>query len=152
MRARAVLHQLTPPVIQTAWRRRRSASTWEYVGEHWPDEPELGWDSQGVVDAYRRKLPEFRAAIAAPACIGRANRTRPRLGAGAIPPERRARGRVRRRAGREGRDHISVLDWGGGFGFLSFVIAELFPDLDVDYSVKDVPSVVHAGAGSSFPT
>jgi hypothetical protein len=35
---------------------------WEYAGEHWVAGAGFAWDAQGVVDAYRRKLPEFRPA------------------------------------------------------------------------------------------
>jgi putative methyltransferase (TIGR04325 family) len=144
MRARAVLQQITPPVVQSAWRRRRSPSTWEYVGEQWPADPGPGWDTQGVVDAYRRKLPEFRAAIAAPTGLGVS--TEPVSGVTPAQYHQNVALEVAYAVARasDRRDHISVLDWGGGFGFLSFVIAELFPDLVVDYTVKDVPSVARA--------
>ena len=40
---------------------------------------------------------------------------------------------------------MSILDWGGGFGLLSLVVAEMFPDLEVDFHVREVPLVAQAG-------
>src|SRR5262249_1658036 len=144
VRARAVLQQLTPPIVHSAWRRRRSPPTWEYVGERWPDDPGQGWDTHGVVETYRRKLPAYRAAIATPLGFGVSSEAE-----SSVTPKQYNQNVVLELAyavarAREGRDRISVLDWGGGFGLLSFMLTELFPDLAVDYSVKEVPSVVRA--------
>jgi len=149
MSVRAGLRQITPPIVASAWRtaRRRGSrrpADWEYLGGDWVDDPGAGWNATGVVSAYRRKLPEFRRAIAAPSCIGVS--TEAAIGTGVSAYHQNvaleyayalARASARDR-------HVSVLDWGGGFGFMSFIIAELFPDLVVDFHVKDVPLVVAA--------
>jgi len=97
-----------------------------------------------VVDSYRRKLPEFRRAIAAPGCIGVP--TEALLGTSPAQYDQNVLLEYAYAVARTsaGRDRISILDWGGGFGFLSFVVAELFPELTVDFHVKDVASVARA--------
>jgi putative methyltransferase (TIGR04325 family) len=142
------IKRVVPPIALDGWRaaRRkysRRPPSWEFVGYEWVDD-DPGWDSAGVVEAYRQKLPRFRQAIVAPAPIG--------VGSEAIATEAanpydqnvvlecayavsRARGP---------RSQLSILDWGGGFGYTSFVVRELFPDLDVDFHVRDVPRVVAA--------
>jgi putative methyltransferase (TIGR04325 family) len=98
-----------------------------------------------VVDAYRDKLPRFRAAIKAPAPIGiltEANSDATHASSyhqNVILEFAYAAARARGEA-----SHLSVLDWGGGFGYLSFVLAELYPDLIVDYHVRDVPLVAES--------
>lgn len=39
----------------------------------------------------------------------------------------------------------SILDWGGGLGYYYKLARALFPELEVDYHVKDVPAVAAAG-------
>ena len=127
MRARAALHQIMPPIVVSALRRRRRpAPKWEYVSEEWINDDGPGWDAEGVVDAYRRKLAVFREAIAAPSPIGVATEAGSGVGLSQYHQnEVLEYAYAVARAARD-RDRISILDWGGGFGFMSFVVAELF--------------------------
>ena len=52
-----------------------------------------------------------------------------------------ALGRVARR-----RDVVSVLDWGGSVGHYYVYARALFPDLRLDYVIKDLPALCAAGA------
>jgi len=42
---------------------------------------------------------------------------------------------------------ISVLDWGGGFGWYYNIAKSLLPDLKIDYHCRDVPAMVASGHG-----
>jgi len=149
MALKAGIQRVVPPIALDGWRaaRRRASRrppSWEFVGYQWVDDGAPGWDSDGVVEAYRAKLPRFRAAIAAPAPIGvrteaispaTANEYHQNVILEYAYAVSRARGT---------RTALSILDWGGGFGFASLVVRELYPDLDVDFHVRDVPRVVEA--------
>src|SRR4029079_19666251 len=52
--------------------RRHAPPEWEYVPEAWARARSglRGWEDHTVLDAYRAKLPEFRAAVAGPAPLG----------------------------------------------------------------------------------
>ena len=139
MSVRAALHQITPPILMSWWRRlrRRLAGLpphpWEYLGEEWVDGGGPGWDTEGVVAAYRAKLPLFQRAIEAPACIGVSTEAVSGIDANSYHQNVILEYAYAVARASAGRDRISILDWGGGFGFLSFVIAELFPDLTVEF-------------------
>ena len=149
MDPRASLKRVTPPIVLDGvreYRRRRSKALpdWTFLGHDWPEETGPGWNAVGVVDAYRRKLPTFRDAIAAPAPIGVTTEALSAPTADAYHQNVILEHAYAVARASAGRDRISVLDWGGGFGFLSFVIAELFPELEVDFHVCEVPLVVDA--------
>jgi putative methyltransferase (TIGR04325 family) len=144
MRARAFLRGVTPPYFVAAARNvrsrdRRPPHRWEYVGTAWVNGDADGWNAESVSGHYARKLDTFRAAIAAPSCIGVA--TEALLGCTASQYDQNiALGyayAVARAA--SGRKQVSILDWGGGFGFMAFLTRELFPELQIDFHVKEVP-------------
>lgn len=45
----------------------------------------------------------------------------------------------------KGKDKISLLDWGGGVGHYYKLAKSLFPDLEIDYTCKDMPKLCSAG-------
>ena len=45
----------------------------------------------------------------------------------------------------QGKSSISVLDWGGGFGWYYNIAKSLFPSLKIDYHCRDVPTMVAQG-------
>jgi putative methyltransferase (TIGR04325 family) len=138
---------ITPPYVRAAARRIRGKKpwhAWEYLGTEWVDDGEEGWSSTSVADHYAQKLPTFRSAIEAPNCIGVPTEALLACEPGAYDQNIALEYAyaVTRAAG--GRDRLSILDWGGGFGYMAIVVRELFPDLDVDFHVKEVPSTAEA--------
>src|SRR3954453_22489982 len=136
MRGREALRQITPPVFMTAYRRvKKRPPTWEHLGPVWVEDDGPGWDSPGVVDAYVEKLPAFRAAVSSPAPIGVRTEALSEPTPNAYHQNvalEYAYAVARARGPRKG---LSILDWGGGFGYMSLVVGELFPDDDVDFHV-----------------
>jgi putative methyltransferase (TIGR04325 family) len=154
MSRRDVTNDWVPPALYRGYRRarRRLAGlppAWEYAGDTWPagdDElaDDAGWESPTVVEHYRAKLAPFRAAVAGTGSIGVPTEAL----AGVVPRQYEqnvvlsyAYAVARASAHRE---QITVLDWGGGYGYLSFVIAALFPGLRVDFHVKEMPNIARA--------
>ena len=123
---------------------------WELVPEGWArahDPLIQGWDVDPVVEAYRRKLPAFRAAVEGTGPLGVA--TSP-----AFPP---GRPNVREQnlvlafayalalASRNA-DRCSVLDWGGGLGFHYLLARALLPPgVELDYHCKEVSALCAYG-------
>jgi putative methyltransferase (TIGR04325 family) len=149
MDGRTMIRQVTPPFVMTGARRVRArfhqaAPSWEFVGYDWPEDSGGGWNSAGVVRAYQAKLSTYRRAIRSPQPIGV-----PTEALMATAPSLYDQNLALQyayavaRAGM-GRDRVSILDWGGGYGFMAFLVAELFPDLRVDFHVKEVPAVASA--------
>jgi putative methyltransferase (TIGR04325 family) len=147
MRGRTVLRGLTPPYVVALARRirkRQPAPSWEYVGTTWTEDIGDGWNGGNVAESYAQKLPEFGAAITSPNCIGvptealldcTADQYYQNIALGYGYAVARAMA---------GRGRVSILDWGGGFGFMAMIVRELFPGLEVDFHVKEVPSTARA--------
>ena len=45
----------------------------------------------------------------------------------------------------QGRQSLSLLDWGGGAGEYGLIARALFPDADIDYYCRDLPGVTSVG-------
>ncbi len=149
MQGRAVLRGITPPFVATGVRRlRQRGSTqpaWEYLGTEWVDDRRCRMERAG---GRRRVSPEV-AEVSRCDRGARVHRRRDRSALLDCSPRQYDQNVVLEYAyavarASAGRDHISILDWGGGFGFMSFVVRELFPDLDVDFHVKEVPPTAAA--------
>lgn len=116
---------------------------WEHVPTGW-ERPDA-WSSDSVIAAYRDKLPRFRRAVAAPNPLGVP--TEALLGVEPAVYEQNVMLEyvfaVTLAARR--RHEISVLDWGGGFAFLSFVADSVLPSVALDYHVKELPRIADAG-------
>jgi putative methyltransferase (TIGR04325 family) len=105
-----------------------------------------GWNDESVVNAERSKWEEFRALVASSAPLG-------------FSHEQPALGDVRNlyhhnihlafafalaRAAQGGRS-VSVLDWGGGLGHYYLLARSLYPALELEYHVKEMPAIAAAG-------
>ena len=141
--------------ITRAIRRRVGPAEWEYVPEGWARATELGatplrgWDVESVAEAYRTRVAEFEELLAGtePLAIPTS------ASVAGTPPNVNDQNTIlvfalaltRAWAGR-GDDAVSVLDFGGGFGFYSFLARALLPDTAaIDYHVEEVATVCEAG-------
>jgi putative methyltransferase (TIGR04325 family) len=119
----------------------------EYVPEGWARNVR-GWDSAGVERAYRRRWPEFAAALAGSGTLGIAHE---------VPTEQRVVrddpgwhdvvttfGYVLARAARR-RDRLTMLDWGGGPGHYALLARALLPEVELEYHSRDLPRLARLG-------
>ena len=127
--------------------RREPAPEWEYVPEG-RSRAVRGWDVPGVAAAYRRRWPEFVAAVSGPGTLGIAHEV----------PEGRpvvvddpgwhdvvmTFGYVLARAAR-GVERPSLLDWGGGPGHYYVLARALLPEAELDYHSRDLPLLAALG-------
>ena len=120
---------------------------WEYVPEGFA---RLfgGWDGGTVGEAYAEKWPEWVEAIRAPAPLGVYHES-----VSGVPLAREDVGAhnmllsfayVLARAA-YGREHLRVLDWGGGLGHYEALARSVMPELELDWHCREVPGVVRAG-------
>ena len=150
-----------PPALVDAARRVRPAGTpgdWSYVAQAWPSgpAPTNGWDAESVAATQVSRWPAFLRAIegTAPLAVSyESTRLEQHDTQGvALPGYAYAShnaivtfGYVVARAA-HGRDRISVLDWGGGLGHHYQLARALLPEVELEYSCHDVPSLRDAGA------
>jgi len=153
-RIQRVAKELTPPVVARAARRARDASRrtppeWEFVPEGWARAVSAmrGWDDDSVLDAYRAKLPGFRAATAGTGPLAQATSAAVPIGPGSVVHQNTTLvfTYALLLASRE-RRHLSVLDWGGGLAFHSFVARAVLPaTVELDYHCQELPQLCALG-------
>jgi putative methyltransferase (TIGR04325 family) len=120
---------------------------WEMVpeaDEFWSSTD--GWLHESVLAAQLSKWPDFLHSVDGPKALGQSHEAA--AGAAAdysthntIMSFAYVLGRVA-----QGRESVSVLDWGGGLGHYYVYSRALFPSLGLDYVVKDFPGFCEAGA------
>lgn len=159
---RKLVRGLAPPLILAAAREgrrrvRREPPEWEFVGRAWPAAPRTrqprGWNEPSVARRYAAVWERYRAA---------ADSTLPL----SIVPEQAAGHDLAREPYDEydvmfhnvtmtfayalaqsarRRERLAVLDWGGATGHFYLLARALFPDLALDYAVKEVPETARVG-------
>jgi putative methyltransferase (TIGR04325 family) len=125
--------------------------------QHWPVEWEIvpdtqavwssgeGWGHESILQAQLDKWPDFLRSVEGPRALGQSHEA----AAGAEADYRTHNtimsfGYALSRAA-EGRQTLSVLDWGGGLGHYYVYARALCPALNLDYTVKDLPGFCEAG-------
>lgn len=154
-RGRRWARAVTPPIVAAGVRRLKQRGRsparpeWEYVPEGWARARDdvRGWNVESVVDAYRKKLPAFRAAVSGPGPLAIAT-------SAAVPvgePNATEQNQILAFAyalflASRDTDRLSILDWGGGVGYFSLLARTLLPaTVEIEYHCKEVPLVCEAG-------
>ena len=121
-----------------------SPPEWEYVPEGWAY-PARGWEAEAVADAYARKWPGYLAAIEAPKPLGVHHETAEVLTGDAGAHNMLVTFAYVLALASHGRDRLSVLDWGGGFGHYHALARSVLPAVELDWHVKETPAVAARG-------
>jgi putative methyltransferase (TIGR04325 family) len=153
-RWRAVVRDLMPPVVIRGLRRVRHRARFGVGTERrriegsWPEAGE-GWNHESVAQAYARNWDSFRRALTPPGPLGIVYEVPP--GAQVIRDNPAAHNDVMtfayvlgRAALRRG-GSVSLLDWGGATGHFALLAEALYPDLNVEYHCREVPTVCATG-------
>ncbi len=124
---------------------------WEYVPEGFARASDLrvkGWNVDAVVEANRAKWPGFVHAVES----GRTLAVYHETVEGEEPPAEDPSAQTMLLAyayvlalAAQGRERISVLDWGGGSGHYFVIGRAAVPGVELDYHVKDVPKLAALG-------
>jgi putative methyltransferase (TIGR04325 family) len=119
---------------------------WEYVPEGW-SRPARGWDAPAVEAAYRRRWPEFVAAVQGTGPLGIAHEVPEHQSVVRDDPGWHNAvltfGYVLALAARDNR--VSVLDWGGGPGHYYVLARALLRGVELDYHSRDLPRLAAFG-------
>jgi putative methyltransferase (TIGR04325 family) len=149
---RAVRRTPAPLVRPLRWLWARvGVAEWEFVPEGWSrhaDARVRGWDVPEVAAQYEARWDEFCALVRGPAPIAVIHEGR--IGTSLANDDLGAHnavvsyGYVLACAARR-RDRLAILDWGGALGHHYVLARELLPDVEVDYTCKELPSVCARG-------
>ena len=133
-----------PPAPGPAAAEPEPLPEWEYVPDGWEHEAK-GWSVDSVARGYREKWADYLAAIAAPNALGVHHETAT-VTTGDVGAHNMlvSFAYVVALAG-QGRDRLSVLDWGGGLGHYHALARSAVPGLELEYHVKETPAVSAAG-------
>jgi putative methyltransferase (TIGR04325 family) len=117
---------------------------WEYIPEGW-SYPTRGWDSEAVADAYARKWPDYLAAIEAPKPLGVHHETAAVLTGDVGAHNMLVTFAYVLALAAHGRQALSVLDWGGGFGHYQALARSVLPEVELDWHVQETSAVAARG-------
>ena len=158
-----VIKQLAPPVFVTLlrWVLRANGRVvvlgrqpdWEVVPEGWRDDDarSRGWDHPSISATQAAKWNGFLAMVAGSSPLGVSPESPP----GAAPSASVHNTLITfayvlaRTALTVGTGRVSVLDWGGGLGQYYHVARAVLPEIELDYTVKDLPVMCRAARSLS---
>ena len=158
-KATRLANYLTPPIlIEAASRLRRTIRyaitrekemiEWEYIPEGWRAEqsdPHIkGWNVNSVLEAYKKKWPDFVRSVQSTAPFGVAPEDAP-TPANVIFHNIMMSYAYALALSSRHKSALSMLDWGGGIGHYYIISQAVLPDVEIDYHCKDVPVLAEHG-------
>lgn len=154
MMLKEVIRQVTPPAIiplaKRLWAGRRSFVEWEYIPEGWAyarTHPEVkGWNVRDVLEAYKRKWPQFVAMVQATGPLGVTHESSLTTNEDIISHNTMMAFAYVLALAAHKKDRLSMLDWGGGIGHYYLLAQVLLPGVEIEYHCKDVPVLCEHGA------
>ena len=131
---------------------------WEYAPEGWrrtTSDPHLtGWNVAGVADAYRSKWESYLRALEGPAPLGIYHEVQEgeEVGTDDVAAHNMlvSFAYVLALASR-GKERISLLDWGGGIGHYAVLAERVLPDVEIDYTCRELPRIVQVARELGAP-
>jgi putative methyltransferase (TIGR04325 family) len=145
---------ITPPVFIyfAKWLRTRHKSEieWEYIPEGWAYADKhrevKGWNVQNILDVYKIKWPQFVSMVQGTEPLGVAHESDLTTNADINSHNAMmAFGYVLSLAAHK-KDHLSLLDWGGGIGHYYLLAQALLPNVEIEYHCKDIRILSEYGA------
>jgi len=150
--ARSIARNVLPPIVvkairsATRGRRRYDPPDWEYLPGGWPDESTRlrGWDSEAVVSTQLSRWEAFVESVGGTGPFGLSHEAAiPEIDY-AVHNTVMSFAYVLARAAPD-RARLSMLDWGGGIGHYYVYARALMPELTLDYTCFDLPTLAQGG-------
>lgn len=123
----------------------------EFYSQEWPDgDPRLAaWTHPSIVETQRKKWPQFKELVRAPGLLGIVHEAVPLsnnilLGHNEIMTFAYVLGKSYALFSPV-QPWFSVLDWGGGSGHYAALASELYPEIPMVYTVRDLHSLCALG-------
>jgi putative methyltransferase (TIGR04325 family) len=143
------LRQIIPPIVieLAKWLRDHlSKAPVEYIPE-WPDATR-GWNVESIADMHARNWPDYIMSLHKPSPLGVGQA--PYVGRDVDPWDIINHNNLISFAAvlgmaAQGRDRLSLLDWGGGIGHYGALAQALMPELALDYYCQDMPRFCEVG-------
>lgn len=145
MARRVVPRPLRRQLKRLLRRRFKKTIAWEYVPQGWRarelDADIKGWDVSSVLDAYRAGWPVFVEHVRGTGPLGFWYEARDRNCSDPIAHNIAMSYAYALAVASRRRAELSMLDWGGAIGHYYLLSRELFPDLTIEYHLKEVPAM-----------
>lgn len=132
---------LKPDIVKT------ETTAWEYLNDCWPttDDRDQGYDTQDRIDKLRKNwdsfLAKYKGTKPLGSLVGTFNPATPNnLEQNIFMTYASILGLANRK-----KEKLSILDWGGGCGDYYLISKALFPEVQLDYHIKELPLVCQAG-------
>jgi putative methyltransferase (TIGR04325 family) len=128
-----------------AWLNR--SGEWEYRGRAWPhgDTTLRGWDSSAVAASQASKWHALAASAQGAYPLGMSLESRAPSNADYGTHNTVMAFAYVAGLAALGKAAISILDWGGGLGYYGLLARSLYPNLTIDYHVRELPAFAAAG-------
>lgn len=152
MNFRRIALKLAPPIVVEAFlkltgRAAPKPSRYQALGPQWPlpSGANPGWDDAAIARSQAARWQAWCDACASPAALDVPHE------AAEPKPRNLAFHNIHMSFGyvlalsAQGRDRISMLDWGGGLGHYSVLASSLMPHVHIDYHCKDLPAFCEQG-------
>lgn len=141
-RLREALKRCLGPRILKILAKRRGQERF-YFGPRWPTDAGKGYDDPSSDEVWHRRWPTLFASIAGTNVLSL--RADAEVGHDLAGHNMLMTFLFVLARASHGKDHLSVLDWGGAMGQYGLVARRLLPDVKIDYVVKDFAGVCSLG-------
>jgi putative methyltransferase (TIGR04325 family) len=137
---KSIISQCLPPILLEFLQHCKSFNKnveWGYIPEGW-DYPARGWNENSVATTNGRRYHQIKNRIETTRIFGYSHESpssSPQFDL-AYHNLIMVFGYVLARISWK-KDHLSMLDWGGGLGQYSLIAKRLMPDLKIDYTCKE---------------
>jgi hypothetical protein len=145
---RLLLKAVVPPflwVAAGALLKRKQLPDWTLCPQGFDGTQSRGWNLARVAESERARFAVFREKVVAPAHLGVAHEVEDVRAEHPWAHNLAMTWGYVLASAAAGQTHLSVLDWGGGLGHSFLLARSLWPDLTLDYSVKDLTEMVKVG-------
>ena len=154
MTMKDIIKLVTPPVFIHLAKQlqceRHPHVEWEYIPEGWAyseTHPEVkGWNVQDVLETYKKKWPQFVAMVQGTVPLGIAHESSLTTNEEILSHNKMMAYAYALALAAHKKDHLTMLDWGGGIGHYYLLAQALLPDVEIEYHCKDVPVLCEYGA------
>jgi len=150
MPIRDVVRDWIPPAALRVIRRIRGRPgpvEWEYCPEGWRTvDPRLtGWNAESVAETQKRLWPRFLEIVRGTGPMGLFHTEPEPTGLDILGQNNILAFGYALALTAHKKDRVSILDYGGGIGHYAVISRALFPDLQIDYTCREVPVLCQAG-------
>lgn len=147
-RLKPLLPPIALPLARSIAARFGHNPEWRYEPRGWLDnDPRgMGWLHPSVIEAQRRRWPDFVSAVQSNGPLGISHEAARFQSSDALAHNAQLTFAYVLARAAAGKKALSVLDWGGGLGYHAVIAQAVLPGTDFDYTVEEVPDACRDGS------